>query len=209
MAIIPARNLLPGTLTRFGVPSDSSGVQGTILMPKLKHRFRVEVNNFGDSVGTIDFTRQVATAGRPQLQHGNSPLHSYNNIAYYANKPEWQSIEITLRDDINNTVSALVSMQAQRQMNHFTQSAARSHMDYKFLTRLQTLDGSMSYPNNVIEEWILEGCFLEQIQYDQADYSSSDPMMITLTVRYDNATQGSELLASALQAALQPNIFGP
>lgn len=206
MAIIPSRNFLPGTLTRFGVPSDPTGVQGTILMPKLKHRFRVEVNNFGDSVGTIDFTRQIATAGRPSMQHGNTPLHSYNNIAYYANKPEWQSIEITLRDDINNSVSAIVSMQLQRQMNHFTQSAARSHMDYKFLTRMQTLDGSMSYPNNVTEEWILEGCFLEQVQYDQGDYSSSDPMMITLTVRYDNATQGSELLASSIQDALRPTI---
>ena len=161
-------------------------------MPKLKHRFRVEVSRFGDSVNIVDFTRQVATAGRPQIHHNNTPLHSYNNIAYYANKPEWQSIEITLRDDIRSSVSGLVSAQLQKQMNHYTQSAARAHMDYKFEMRLQTLDGTMSYPNNVIEEWLLEGCFLDQVQYDQMDYSSSDPVMITLTIRYDNATQGSE-----------------
>lgn len=203
MAIIPPRNLIPGTLTRFGVPSDPTGVQGTILMPKLKHRFRVEVSNFGDSIAVIDFTRNVATAGRPQLQHNNTPLHSYNNIAYYANKPEWQSIEIALRDDIKNSVSALVSGQLQKQMNHYTQSAARSHMDYKFTMRMQTLDGSMSYPTNVIEEWLLEGCFLEQVQYDQMDYSSSDPVMITMTVRYDNATQGSEPISAAIRNSLQ------
>lgn len=204
MALIPSRNFIPGTLSRFGVPTDVTGTpNGTILMPKLKHRFRVTVSRFGDTPATIDFTRQVATAGRPQIQHNNTALHSYNNIVYYANKPEWQTIEITLRDDIGNSVSSLVSAQLQRQMNHFTQSAARSHMDYKFSTLLQTLDGSMDYPANVIEEWLLEGCYLEQVQYDSTDYSSSDPVMITLTVRFDNATQGSEN-----QIALIQSVFG-
>jgi hypothetical protein len=149
---------------------------------------------FGQTgINPIDFTKQVATAGRPQLQHNNTALHSYNNIAYYANKPEWQTVEIALRDDITNSVSGLVSAQLQKQMNHFSQSAARSHVNYKFGCLMQTLDGTMAYPANVIEEWFLEGCFLEQVQYDQMDYSSSDPTMITLTIRYDNATQGNEL----------------
>jgi len=203
MSIIPPRNFLPGTLTRFGVPSGTGGSPGQLLMPKIKHRFRVEVTNFGSPQRTTDFTRQVATAGRPQLQHNNTPLHSYNNIAYYANKPEWQPIEISLRDDINNGVSALVSSQLQKQMNHFTQSAARAHYDYKFLLRMQTLDGSMEYPRNVIEEWVLEGCFIDQVQYDQMDYSSSDPVMITLTIRYDNATQGNESLVGAVNSIFQ------
>ena len=206
MSNIPPRNQIPETLTRFGVPAGFGSNSGTILMPKLKHRFRVAVANFGNSPNTIDFTRQVATAGRPQIQHNNTPLHSYNNVVYLAQKPEWQTIEITLRDDINNGVSALVSAQLQMQMNHYTQSAARSHMNYKFTTFMQTLDGSMRYPSNVLEEWMLEGCYLEQVQYDQMDYSSSDPTMITLTVRYDNATQGSEAQTGGLQVALNISI---
>lgn len=193
MPIIPRNNPFPNTLSRFGVPaSDAAVLGGTILMPKLKHRFRVELNNFGDQVAITDITRQVVTAGRPQIQHNNTPLHSYNNIAYYANKPEWQAIELTIRDDITNSASSLVSAQLQKQMNHYTQSAARSHMDYKFTMFMQTLDGSMDYPTNIIEEWALEGCFLDQVQYDQMDYSSSDPVIITMTIRYDNATQGNE-----------------
>lgn len=186
-----------GTLDRFGVPSNSEGVTGGILMPKLKHRFRVEVLNFGQAAGRtgvkpVDFTKNIVTAGRPQLQHNNTPLHSYNNIAYYANKPEWQSIELTLRDDVTNSVSSLVGAQLQKQMNHYTQSAAMAGADYKFQLLLETLDGSMSYPNNVLEQWYLEGCFLDQVQYDQMDYSSSDATIITVTIRYDNATQGYE-----------------
>lgn len=195
MAVVPPRNFLTGTLNRFGVSSDSTGINGTMLMPKIKHRFRVEVYKFGDSISIVDFTRSIVSADRPTLQHGSTGIHSYNNIAYYANKPEWQTIEIKLRDDIYSNVSAMVSSQLQKQMNHYTQSAAESHMDYKFITRIQTLDGSMGYPDNVTEEWMLEGCFLENVAYDQFDYSSSDPMMISLTVRFDNATQGGEALS--------------
>lgn len=196
MAIIPPINPLSGTTTRFGVPNEAGTLPGAILMPKLKHRFRVFAR-FGGDINPTDFTRQIVTCGRPQQQYNNTALHSYNNITYIAQKPEWQSIEMTLRDDINNSVSSIVSSQLQRQMNHFTQSAARSHVNYKFTTDLQTLDGTMGDEgNNVLEEWRLEGCYIEQVQYDSMDYSSSEPVMITLTVRFDNATQGSEKLPS-------------
>ena len=192
MAIIPPINPTLNTLDKFGVPFFGQDTGGGILMPKLKHRFRVIVENFANLAGTpITFTKQVVTAGRPQIQHNNTPLHSYNNVAYIAQKPEWQPIEITLRDDITNALSSLVSGQLQRQMNHFTQSASTNHVNYKFTMRIQTLNGSME-GFNTLEDWRIEGCYFEQVQYDQMDYSSSEPVMITLTVRYDNATQGTE-----------------
>ena len=46
----------------------------------------------------------------------------------------------------------------------------------------------------VLENWYLEGCYLETVNYDEFDYSNSDSMMITLTVRYDNATQDMDIM---------------
>ena len=40
-----------------------------------------------------------------------------------------------------------------------------------------------------LETWELDGCFLSQTDYQNADYSSNDPMTIQLTIRYDNAIQ--------------------
>ena len=209
MAIIPPRNLQPPTLTRFGVPTDITGaLNGQLLMPKLKHRFRVNVTNFGNIPNLVDFTRQVVTAGRPTINHSSTSMHSYNNIVYYANKPEWSTLSVTLRDDIGNRVSSLVSAQLQKQMNHYTQSAARSHVNYKFTMNLQTLDGSMDTPLNVLEDWKLEGCYIEQAEYGDMDYASSDPMTINLTIRYDNATQGSEIIESAINTALGAALAG-
>lgn len=202
MAIIPPRNLQPGTLTRFGVPTDITGaLNGQILQPKVKHRFRVTVLNFGNIPNLVDFTRQVASVGRPNESFGSTAVHSYNNIIYYANKPEWQPITVTLRDDITNRVSSLVGAQRQKQMNHYTQSAAISHTNYKFTMRIQTLDGSMD-TLNTLEDWKLEGCYIESANYGDASYDSSDPMTIELSIRYDNATQGNEIVESAINTAL-------
>ena len=187
------------TVDRYGVPMPG-GIGIGILMPKLKHRFRVITFGFGQaqSAQTI-FTQQVVTAGRPNIQFNNTPLHSYNNITYIAQKPEWQTIEITLRDDITNLITSQVSAQVQSQMNHYTQSAAAAGVNYKFSMYIQTLDGTVNGTNDsVLESWFLEGCYLEQVAYDSLDYSSSDAVMLTLTVRYDNATQGDEQQLSFL-----------
>lgn len=201
MAIIPPINLQPPTITRFGVNTQTSAINGQLLMPKLKHRFRVTVLNFGNIPNLVDFTRQVVSAGRPNSSHEEIPLHSYNNITYIAGKPSWQTIEVVLRDDITNKVSAMVSAQYQKQMNHFTQSAAISHTNYKFTMRLQTLDGTMD-TLNTLEDWKLEGCYIASVNYGDMNYGENAEMTISLTIRYDNATQGNEFAESAINTAV-------
>ncbi len=198
MAFIP-------TLNKFGVPVAPGQSGRGLLMPKLKYRFRVTMDNFGP-IGTSQvLTQQVVSAGRPQIQHSRTALHSYNNIMYYANKPEWQTIEIVVRDDITSGVSRFVSAQLQKQMNHFDQTSALAGINYKFFTRIETLDGGNA---QVLENWYLEGCFLETVAYDQFDYSSSDPMQITLTISYDNATQDTSYIPGA-SARPGETGFGP
>ena len=179
------------TLSKFGVPI-VPGASGTgILMPKLKYRFRVSMQSFGPSGAAIELTRQVATAGRPSIQHNSTPIHSYNNVMYLPQKPEGQTVEITVRDDVNSSVSTLVAYQLQKQMNHFDQTSALSGINFKFTTIIEVLDGGNT---GVLEHWYLEGCYLETVAYDAHDYSSSDPVSITLTVRYDNATQDNSIM---------------
>ena len=179
------------TLNKFGVPlvPGQSGIG--VLMPKLKYRFRVTMYNFGPTGPALQLTQQVVTAGRPNIQHNRTALHSYNNVVYIPQKPEWQSLEIVVRDDVTSGVSSLVAAQLQKQMNHFDQTSALAGINYKFLTQIETLDGGNV---NTLENWYLEGCFLEQVQYDQFDYSSSEPMQLTLTISFDNATQDNEIM---------------
>ena len=63
--------------------------------------------------------------------------------------------------------------------------------NYKFQMLIDTLDGG---DDTVLEEWTLEGCFLSDVKYDEFDYSSSEYMTISMTIRFDNATQGGGLM---------------
>lgn len=171
------------TLSKFGVPIN--GARNGMLMPKIRHRFRVRVINFGPIAGGLELTQQVMTVDRPQVQFNPVEVHSYNSRMYYAEKPNWQSINLQVRDDITNSVSRLVGHQLQKQMNFFEQTSAAAGINYKFSTLIELLDGGNEA---TFEQWTLEGCFLESVNYEQLDYQSSDPVTIQMQIRYDNAT---------------------
>lgn len=173
------------TLNKFGVPVD--GVRAGMLMPKLTNRFRVRLTNFGplNSAQSVDLTRQVMTVAKPNITQPEVAVHSYNSIAYFAGKHEWQAIEFQVRDDITNAVTRLVYHQVQKQMNHFEQTSPIAGSNYKFGMTTEVLDGGN---DAVLERWELEGCFLTTVSTEQLNYESANAQTITMTVRYDNAT---------------------
>lgn len=191
-----------GTLQNFGVPLGRQMGRGGILQPKMKNRFRVRVHSFGPIAGGIELTQQVVTVSRPTRQQGAVTVHSYNSIAYYAGKSEWNTIDLTVRDDVTNSVARLVGHQEQKQMNHFEQVTPLAGENYKFDMSIETLDGGN---DGVLEQWIMEGCFLETVNYDSFDYSSAEPMTIQMTIRFDNATQQGGLMTTMPE--LKPGSF--
>jgi hypothetical protein len=41
----------------------------------------------------------------------------------------------------------------------------------------------------VLETWEMYGCFLTDVNYNDVDYGSNEPVTITMSIRYDNAIQ--------------------
>jgi len=171
------------SLTQFGVPIE--GGTTSILMPKLQYRFRVNMLDFGRNSATREFTQNVISVTRPNLTHEEITLDAYNSKAYIAGKHTWDPITITLRDDINGNVNKAIAEQLQIQLNHGTQGAPASGGDYKFGVTIEQLDGSDQA--TVIETWSLNGCFIQNVQYGENNYATSDVMQITLSIRFDNA----------------------
>jgi len=180
------------SLSNFTVPlstSQSASSQG-LLMPKLKFRFRVTFINFGVTAPTTELTKQVMDFKRPSLTQQAMEIPIYNSRIYFAGKPEWQEVTCTLRDDASGAVTKRIGEQIQKQFDFYEQSSAASGIDYKFQTIFEVLDGGNGTNTPVaLETWELDGCFLSQTDYQNADYSSNDPMTIQLTIRYDNAIQ--------------------
>jgi hypothetical protein len=176
-------------------------------MPKLQYRFRVLLLNFGLGNGnTLDVTQNVISVTRPSLTHDEITVDAYNSRVYLAGKHTWEAITLTVRDDINNTVSKQISQQVQKQLSHGLQSAPPAGHDYKFGMVIQQLDGSQ--PGVVLESWTLNGCFIQNANYGENNYATSDVMSITLQIRYDNADiHGDEQTVATENGALTDGVM--
>jgi hypothetical protein len=83
-----------------------------------------------------------------------------------------------------------VGEQLQKQFDFFEQSAAASGADYKFLTRIEILDGgNAANAANILETFELYGCYVETANYNTLAYNSNDPVTVQLSIVYDNAIQ--------------------
>lgn len=171
-------------LSKFGIPLD--GTKLGILQPKQMYRFRIVWQNFGENNGLREMTQNVLKVTRPKVSFGVVELHSYNSVGLIQGKRSpFDAVEVTLRDDITNAVISSVGAQIQKQMNHFEQTSAVAGINYKFTMEIHSLDGTN---NDQLESWVLDGCWLENVTYGEGDYASGDPQMVTLSVRFDNAT---------------------
>lgn len=180
------------SLTRMTVPlaSDQSNPNQGLLMPKLKYRFRVIFENFGVSTPRTELTKQVMDFTRPKVGFEDIAVPVYNSTMYYAGKYTWEMVTCNLRDDASGQVARLCGEQIQKQLDFMEQASAASGIDYKFTTRFEVLDGGngASAPT-VLETWELYGCYVQNIDYGDANYSDSNPMTIALSIRFDNAIQ--------------------
>lgn len=183
------------SLQRMTVPlaSDQSSPTQGLLMPKLKYRFRVMFENLGISKPTTELTKQVISFTRPNLTFENIDIPIYNSTLKLAGKYSWADCTCALRDDATGAVSRLVGEQLQKQLDFLEMASAASGIDYKFLTKLEILDGGNGAAEPVVlETWELYGCYLQGADYGDLSYGESAPATISMTIRYDNANQVPE-----------------
>lgn len=192
------------SLTRFTVPlaSDQSAQSQGLLMPKLKYRFRVIFENFGVTAERTELTKQVVSAARPQVSFDDITIDVYNSKVKLAGKPSWQDVQIVIRDDALGTVTRMVGEQLQRQFDFFEQSSAQAGIVYKFTTKIEMLDGGNGADTPIVlETWELYGCFLQEVNYNELNYSESAPVEINMQIRFDNALQTPQ--GSGVGAAIE------
>jgi len=180
------------SLNKFTVPlagGQSASSQG-LLMPKLKYRFRVSFENFGVTTSKAELTKQVMDVTRPSVNFEQIPVDVYNSKINIIGKHTWDPITVNLRDDVSGNVTKLVGEQVQKQFDFLEQASASAGIDYKFITRFEILDGGNGAATpTALEEWELYGCYVENVNYNDLNYASSEAATITMSVRFDNAVQ--------------------
>lgn len=178
------------SLNNIGIPTTNGGGSTQILlMPKLKYRFRVTLIGFGVNAAT-ELTKQVQDVTRPKVSFEEMTLDVYNSKVKLAGKYTLENVTLTLRDDASGQVQKLVGQQIQKQYDFMEQASARSGIDYKFTTRIEVLDGGNGASGPfTLETFEMYGCFLQNVDYGDANYSTNEAMTVALTISYDNLVQ--------------------
>lgn len=182
-------------LTDMGIPAASS-VRG-ILQPFHRHRWQLQfvIPQIGN--GTKYLTAMAITADRPKLEFEEIQLDRYNSRAYIYGKHTFQPISVVFEPDIGGRVHSAVIEQLEKQQhliadnNRRFMGQAEAGEDYKFALKMQMLNGNHTDArggtNNVLEEWILEGCGFTNNDFGDLDYQASETLKTSLTIRYDHA----------------------
>ena len=175
-------------LTDTGNPRITSG---SGLQPKMKDRFRVRFANIGGGgVDSQPLSFQLVSTDRPKISHTEVEVNRYNSRAWVASKHEFQPINITIEDDVTGAATSVIRDQMQRQQwligaeGPFLAKASEGSL-YKFMVFLEGMDGG----ERVIERWILEGCWIREVDYGDMTYNDGEKIEIKLVVRFDNARQ--------------------
>ena len=153
---------------------ESNKIFYTPYEPKLKNRFIMEIAGISAFV--------IKTAQRPQITFDEVTLEHMNITKYVKGKGRWQTMQITLYDPIVPSASASVIEWIR--LHHESATGRDGYQDfYKKNITLNTL-GPVG---DIVEKWTLYGSWIQDATFGDLAFDASEPVEITLTLRYDYA----------------------
>ena len=146
----------------------------TNFEPKMKNRFIMEIDGIPSYL--------IKTANRPSIQFETVTLDHINVKRKLKGKGEWQDVEITLYDPI--VPSGAQQVMEWVRLGYESITGRKGYADfYK-----KDIDFYMLGPvGDKIEQWKLKGAFIVAANFNDLDFSSNDPVDISLTLAYDYA----------------------
>ena len=153
---------------------EANEIMFTAFEPKLKNRYTMNLNGIPAYL--------VKTMARPSITFEEVELHHINVKRYVHGKATWEPIEVTLYDPV--VPSAAQGVMEWIRLHHESVTGRDGYSDfYK-----KDIDFQVLGPvGDVVEEWKLKGAFIQAANFNDLDFASSDPVDISLTLRYDYA----------------------
>ena len=153
---------------------DANQAMFTPFEPKLKNRFIMSIDGIPAYL--------IKTAARPSISFEEVELNHMNVKRFVKGKATWETVEFTLYDPV--VPSAAQAVMEWVRLSHESVTGRDGYSDfYKKDVTFQVL-GPVG---DVVEEWKLKGTWIQDAQFGDMDFQSSDPVDITVTLRYDYA----------------------
>ena len=153
---------------------DANEIMFTAFEPKLKNRYVMNLNGLPAYL--------VKTMARPSITFEEVELHHINVKRYVHGKATWEPIEVTLYDPV--VPSAAQGVMEWIRLHHESVTGRDGYSDFYKKDITFNVLGPV---RDIVEEWLLKGAFIQAANFNDLDYTSSDPVDISLTLRYDYA----------------------
>ena len=151
---------------------DANQAMFTPFEPKLKNRFVMSIDGIPGYL--------IKTTGRPNISFEEVELHHLNVKRYVKGKATWEPIEFTLYDPV--VPSGAQAIMEWVRLHHESVTGRDGYSDfYKKDIDIQVL-GPVG---DVVETWKLKGAFITAANFGDLDFSSSEPVEISVTIRMD------------------------
>ena len=146
----------------------------TPFEPKLKNRFIMQIDGINAYL--------IKAINRPTLESDEVILEHMNVTRYVKGKSRWSTLDITLYDPI--VPSAAQQVMEWIRLGHESVTGRDGYSDFYKKNVTFNLLGPVG---DVVEEWELKGAYIQSATFGDLAFDSSDPVEITLTLRYDYA----------------------
>ena len=143
--------------------------------PKRQNRFIVR---FPSSLGINEW--YVTSAARPSAKINATEIPFLNTSTYVAGKFSWDTMRVTFKDPIGPSAS-----QALMEWFRLHAESVTGRMGYAAGYK-KDIELDMLDPTGVVvEKWILQGTFIQDINFGELDYSRDEIATIQCTLRMD------------------------
>lgn len=120
---------------------------------------------------------------RPSLNFKEIEAQHLNETVYFAGKPDWKPIQVTLFDLKTNKNPIFGWIKKQYDPCEDLGRWRRPNPFWKRTANIELYDGC----GNILEKWVLRNAWPNNVEWGDLDMSSSDYVTVELTLRYDRA----------------------
>lgn len=154
------------------------GSRDTCFMRKFRWLFKIpDISASGTNSLPPD------KGARPSLSFKEIEVQHLNETVYFAGKPEWKPVNLTLYDLKRNMNPIFTWLKEQYNPCEGQWKAPASNTWKKAFARLELYDGC----GNIQETWIFENVWPQVLEWGELDMSNNEYISVDLTLRYDRA----------------------
>jgi hypothetical protein len=166
-----------------------------------KATFLYTLDSLCTPVTTEDLT--LKTFELPRWTTDTQVVNAYNHKTIVQTRLNWEPITISFYDQQNDAVDSFIWSFVRGQFDPSDASKAARHTPFDVMISMhRNSNGPLVIASNSSKDYLLRNCYIIDATHDTLDYSQSDVVLWTITLRYEDLTELCSFIGETPQAAV-------